>query len=256
MEDTEAEVVDSAFSYGIHSGAASSWDDQACAKLCDMVMLANNGLGQQVANNQTELMDVLSTKALEGPIDDLGLTLPFLAVYYDQPEILEYLRKRGIDLKAVCDPMEYGNPMFYAIYLRRIRMIRTLDILGVSVREPCDSLKTVPLQLATRTNDQYVKDEIAYCWGKEQRAGTLVTKHYKRIVERRKYLFKLKIIPLMLRVMRGMIARARVRRMRKEIDKIARKAARHVRREEKLAKFELLDSDDESTLEDMDEYML
>ena len=107
MAEAQDPEKKNAFSFGVHSGAASSWDDQACAKLCDMVLLANNGLAQQVALNDTTLMDVLPTSELEGPIDDLGLTLVFLAVYHDQPEMLEYLRKRGVDLKATCDPMEY-----------------------------------------------------------------------------------------------------------------------------------------------------
>ena len=95
---------------------------------------------------------------------------------------------------------------------------------------------------------------LKYCFGKEQRASTLVTKHYLRIKTRKQYLFKLKSIPLLLRCMRGMIARQKVRRMRKEKERIARKAERRVRREEKIKKAQELNSDDESTIEDMDMY--
>jgi hypothetical protein len=49
--------------------------------------------------------------------DDLGLSLPYLAVFYDRPDMLRYLRKRGFNLKKPCDPMGFGTPMFYAVYL-------------------------------------------------------------------------------------------------------------------------------------------
>jgi hypothetical protein len=257
----EGEVVDpnagdkKTFSYGIHVAASSTWGDEACARICELVMNANSGLAQQIQDNSTDLMDILETKDLEGPIDDLGITLPFLAVYYDRPEMLEYLRKRGVDLTKYCDPMEYGNPLFYAIHFRRIRIILCLDLLGVSVREPCDSIKTKPWTHAERLDDSYVKEMLTYCFGKEQRASTLVTKHFKRIKTRKQYLFKLKVIPLLLRVMRGMIARAKVRLMRKERDRIARKAARRVVREEKISNGFDLNSDDESTIEDTMDYM-
>jgi hypothetical protein len=243
---------DKNFSFGVHVAASSTWGESACARLSEMVLLSNNGLGQQIQDNSTELMDILTTKQLEGPIDDLGMTLPFLAVYYDRPEMLEYLRKRGVDLTAYCDPMGYGNPLFYAIYMRRIRIILCLDLLGVGVKEPCDSLRTLPWTHAERLDDAYVKEMLIYCFGKEQRASTLVTKHYRRIKTRKQYLFKLQVIPLLLRVMRGMIARAKVRRIRKEKEKIARKAARRVKREEKIKNGDDLNSDDESTIEDMD----
>ena len=108
----------SAFYYGVHIGASSSWDDQAAARLCELVIASNNGLSAQVANGKTDLMDILPVEKLTEPVDDLGLTLIFLAIYYDRPEIIEYLHKRGVDVTKPCDPMDYGNPMFYAIQLR------------------------------------------------------------------------------------------------------------------------------------------
>jgi hypothetical protein len=133
-------------------------------------MDANSGLAQQIAENKTDLMDILPDEDLQGPVDDLGLTLPFLAVYYDRPDMLDYLRKRGVDLRAPCDPMDFGNPMFYAIHLKKTRLILHLDILGCSVREPCDSLKVLPLAHVERLDDPFMKDAIHYAFGKEERA--------------------------------------------------------------------------------------
>ena len=69
------------FYYGIHNVNASTWMEQGPAKLCDMIMKSNNGLTQQIMDNKTELMDILSKDELEKPVDDLGLTLPFLCVW-------------------------------------------------------------------------------------------------------------------------------------------------------------------------------
>lgn len=66
-------------------------------------------------NSKTKLQQLRDT-------DDLGLTLPFLAVYYDRPDMLKYLRKRGFDLSQPCDPMNFGNTMFYAISLGSFKL--------------------------------------------------------------------------------------------------------------------------------------
>jgi len=242
------------FYYGIHVAASSSWGDSACARLCQLVVETNSGLAQQIAENKTDLLDLLPPARLSEPVDDLGLTLPFLAVYHDRPDMLEYLWRRGVDLTACCDPMQYGNPLFYAIQLRRVQLILKLDLLSVSVRDSCDALKTKPIVHARRLNDPHVTQMLEYCLGKEQRAATLVVKHFLRIKYRKIYLRKLGSIPLLLRVMRGMIHRARVRRIKKKKGDIIRRAERKVRRQRKLDSFEDLDSDDESTVEDLDPY--
>jgi len=254
MGDALDPAAEKDFYFGIHVAASSSWGDSACARLCQLVVGANNGLAQQVAENRTELMDLLTPAVLSEPVDDLGLTLPFLAVYHDRPDMLEYLWRRGVDLTAFCDPMQYGNPMFYAIQLRRVQLILKLDLLSVSVRDACDALKTKPAVHARRLNDPHVTQMLEYCLGKEQRAGTLVVKHFLRIKFRKMYLKKLQAIPLLLRVMRGMIHRARVRKIKKKKNDVIRRAERKVRRQHKLDNFEGLNSDDESTVEDPNPY--
>ena len=114
---------------------------------------------------------------------------------YDRPDMIEYLKKRGIDITSFCDPMDYGNPLFYAIYYRKVNMIYILDLLGCSVRIPCDSIGTMAIDLAKRKDDQYCIEMITYCLGKEQRATTLVYKHFHRIKTRKHYLRKLAAIP-------------------------------------------------------------
>jgi hypothetical protein len=242
------------FYYGVHVAASSSWGDQACARLCQLVIGSNNGLAQQIAENKTDLLDVLPPERLAEPVDDLGLTLPFLAVYHDRPDMLEYLWRRGVDLTTWCDPMEYGNVLFYAIHLRRIQLILKLDLLSVSVRDPCDCLKNKPIVHAKRLNDPNVTQMLEYCFGKEQRAATLVVKHFLRIKYRKIYLKKLALIPLLLRVMRGMIHRARVRRVKKKKNDLIRRTERRVRRQQKIDLFQDLNSDDESTIEDPNAY--
>ncbi len=237
------------FIYGVHVAGSSTWGDQACARLCQLVVESNSGLAQQIAENKTELMDVLPVEALSEPVDDLGLTLPFLAVYFDRPQMLEYLWRRGVDITTFCDPMQYGNLVFYAILLRRVALILKLDLLGCSVRDSCDVLNTKPMEHAERINDPSIIQMIEYCMGKEQRAGTLVTKHFLRIKYRKIYLKKLKAIPLLLRVMRGMIHRARVRRIRKAKADLIRRTERRLRRAEKIKNDEVLNTDDDSTIE-------
>jgi len=236
----------------VHQASSRTWGDESGARLCQMIVESNSGLSQQIAEGKTDLMDILPDGDLSGPVDDLGITLPFLAVYYDRPDMLEYLWRRKVDLTKFCDPMEFGSPLFYALYLKKVRMILTLDLLGCSVKEPCDFLKQMPMTIAQRLDDKHVIDMITYCEGKEQRAVILVKKHFYRIKYRKKYLFKLKSIPLLQRAMRGMFGRKIGRALREARDKIIRRAKRKIVREEKEAQGVDLESDDEDTLEDPD----
>ena len=114
-------------------------------------MESNNGIEQSVQENRYDLLDSYSKKELETP-DDLGLSLVFLAIQYDQPDMLEYCAKRGLDLKSPCDPMKFGNAMFYAVTLKKYRLIGVLDQLGCKVNEPCNDLKQLPIDIADRMN--------------------------------------------------------------------------------------------------------
>lgn len=236
----------------VHPASSRSYADSASAQLCKIVVEANSGLAQQISDNRTDLMDILPLEKLEGPVDDLGLTLPFLAVYYDKPEMLEYLKKRGVDITVPCDPMEFGNPMFYAIQMKKTRLILTLDILGCSAREPCDSLDVLPMTHAERLDDPFIKEALVYSFGKEERARVLFLKHFLRRKYRKIYLFKLKAIPLLLRCMRGMLGRKIGRFLRNVRDTLIRRKERKKRVKEKLADGIDLDSDDEDSVIDED----
>ena len=252
MADAIAKAKEESNVILVHQASSRTWGDEAGARLCQLVLESNSGLSQQIAEGKTDLMDVLPDESLRGPIDDLGITLPFLAVYYDRPDMMEYLSKRKVDINKFCDPMEFGNPLFYALYLRKVRMILTLDLLGCSVSQPCDFLKQMPMTIAKRLDDKHVIDMITYCYGKDQRAVILVMKHFYRIKYRKIYLFKMKVIPLLMRVMRGMFGRKIARDLRESRDKIIRRATRAQVREDKQRAGIDLESDDEDTLEDPD----
>ena len=236
----------------VHPASSRSYNDSAPAQLCKIVVEANNGLAQQIAESRTDLMDILPLESLEGPIDDMGLTLPFLAVYHDKPDMLEYLKRRGVDITAPCDPMGFGNPMFYAIQLKRTRLILTLDILGCSSKEPCDCLGVLPATYADRLDDPFVKEALKYSFGKDERARVLYLKHFLRRKYRKIYLFKLKAIPLLLRCVRGMFGRKIGRLLRNVRDTLRRRRERKKRVQQKLADGIDLDSDDEDSIIDED----
>lgn len=98
---------------GIHRASSSSWGESATARLCKIIVDSNKAFLQEVMDNKTGLLDISELEELN-ETDDLGISLPFLAVHYDRPDILCYLLKRGVDLSAPCDPMAHGNVMFYA----------------------------------------------------------------------------------------------------------------------------------------------
>jgi hypothetical protein len=89
------------------------WGVEEFTRVCGMIIDSNTNILQQVVDNKTNLLDLLTYEQLCG-FDDLGLNTAFLAVYYDRPDILRYLIRRGVDLRACCDPMNYGTPVFYA----------------------------------------------------------------------------------------------------------------------------------------------
>lgn len=209
---------------GIHRASSNSWQDQAYARLCEVVMEANDGMAQQIQENKTDLLDMMSVEDLSRP-DDLGLTLPFLAVYYDRPDMLVYLRKRGVDLNAPCDPLAFGNLMFYAVALRRHEVVRTLDLLGISSTEPMTQYNETAMQYASRTNDELMRQTLHWSSQKEIRAYNMFMKHYLRRVYRAKYL-KMKVAARLLqRIIRGFLGRRKALRRRKRLEREAQEAA-------------------------------
>ena len=191
---------------GIHRASSQSWGNSACARLCGIVMESNTGISQQIMENRHDLLDLYTKEQLETP-DDLGLTPIFLAIQYDQPDMLRYLHKRGLDLNAPCDPMNFGNPMFYAVRLRKHRLIRVLDMLGCPVRGPCDAFKHTAEDNATRINDSFAKHEIHMAETKEHRAAVLFRKNFLKCKYRKLFLKKVTMATRIQRMVRGMIGR-------------------------------------------------
>lgn len=197
----------------IHPASSKSWGPSACARLCDIIVESNHGFLHQVLENKADLLDVYSAEELEEP-DDIGVTLPFLAVYYDQPNILEYLRyRRGIDLNKYCDPMNFGTPMFYAINLKRERLISLLDFLGCYVTEPCDKFKQTPLDYARKLQIKSIELIIQRCATRPIRAAQLFRKNYLKLRERKKFSKFCAALLLIQKVFRGILTRMRMDKM-------------------------------------------
>lgn len=232
----------------IHKASSSTWQDEAVPRLCQIVLEANTGIAQQIAENRTELLDILPLSALIAPTDDLGLTPAFLAVYYDRPEMLDYLFKRGVDLKAPCDPMGFGAPMFYAVSMGKTRLISQLDFMGCSIGTACDKLGQLPMVHAVRMDNHSSIDTIAWASGKEKRAYILFMKHWKRI-KCRKHYFKMRAaIPYIQRVARGMLGRRRFKKFWIELQTKQRRDERRRIRDQKIADGVELDEEDEDTV--------
>lgn len=184
-------------------GSSERWGDQATARLCQLIVESNDGMAQQIVENRTDLLDILSKEELERT-DDLGLTLPFLAIYYDQPDALKYLHKRGLDLSIPCDPMNYGTPMFYATYFGRPRLVEALYALGYSANSPCETAFSLkPLYYAERRDDRYTKETLQAIILKEEKALVLFNKNLNRNRQRRLYLKMRKSILRIQTMMRG-----------------------------------------------------
>lgn len=198
----------------IHRAGAHTWGKSSAARLCEVIVASNDGMAQQVAENRSDLLDLLSTEELNRK-DDLGLSLAYLAVYYDRPQMLEYLFKRGILLTETCDPLDYGNPMFYAITMKRTSCIVALDLLGCSIHDPCTKLGETAWEHAERLDDENVKATLNYLKDKEYRAAILFLKHYWRRRVRRYYLQMKSSILVIQCAVRRFIARRRLRKLRK-----------------------------------------
>ncbi len=201
----------------IHPASSSSWGAEAAARLCKIVLDHNTGAAQQIQENRSDLLDLLSVDQLKEQ-DDLGLSLSFLCVYYDRPDMLEYLHKRGINLSESCDPIKFGNPMFYALSMNRHQLVTKLHDLGYSVANPCDTFNTLPILHAYRIDDKILIDLITYLAGRELRAWILWRKHFLRKKYTKRYAYiRTTGIPLLQRAIRGFFGRLRANRKRQEV---------------------------------------
>jgi hypothetical protein len=195
-------------------GSSEKWGDQATARLCQIILQSNDGMAQQIAENRTDLLDLYSLKELEST-DDLGLSLPFLAVYYDQPDALRYLHKRGLDLSKPCDPMGFGTPYFYAVSLGKSRLLNILNSLLYSYTLPCETLfNLTPLYYASRKDDMFLLDTLKSLMERERKAFHLLYKNFLRTKCANRYRKIYRSILIIQRVGRGYIGRTRVKNIK------------------------------------------
>ena len=143
----------------IHPATSDSWGDEACARICRIVIDSNKCIAQQIIENRHDLLDLLTKEELS-EYDDLGLSSVFLCIQYDQPDMLKYFHRRGLDLMAPCDSMGFGTPAFYAVNMKKYGILETLVTCGVSLKEPCDTLGQTPLIHAARIGDYKMRDMI------------------------------------------------------------------------------------------------
>ncbi len=202
----------------MNCGSSKTWGDASGARLCEVILNANTQVQDQVATGKTDILDILTLAQLNEP-DDMGLTLPYLCVYHDRPEILTYLHKRGVDMTKPCDPMGFGTPMFYAVSMRRWRIVERLDKLGVSLTAACDNMKQLPVEHARRIDDEALENMIIHQSTSRQRALALVHKNILRLKCKREYL-KIKdvLVPRIQKRMRGVLARKQCELLRLKRD--------------------------------------
>ena len=72
----------------IHAASSRSWGDEGAARLCKIILESNTGFTQQILENRHDLLDMATDEQLMEPVDDIGMTLPFLCVYYDKPKMI------------------------------------------------------------------------------------------------------------------------------------------------------------------------
>ena len=204
---------------GIHPASAATWGDAAYAKLCSNIVESNNGRAQQIIenNNITPAFMELYSKEELLETDDLGLSLPFIAVYHDRPEMLRYLYTRGLDIAIPCDTMNFGNPMFYAVIWHKYRVVDMLDLLGCSVTNSCDIFKQTPRSHAERLDDSIMIELINKLEKRPERVKTLFMKNFMKAKYRRLYKNAVKAIILIQRIIRGKLARMKAVSKRKKL---------------------------------------
>ena len=198
-----------------HRASSNSWGDNAGARLCELIVASNTGAAQNISEGRTEMLDLMSLEQLNEP-DDIGLSLPFLCVYYDRPELLIYLKKRGVDINAKCDPMKFGTPLFYAIQYRRYRLIETFDRLGVNLGAGCDDIDQTPLTHAKRMDDPRIAELVTYFMTRTANSAILIQRNFLRKMGQREAMQRKKAVQLINRIFRGAVGRRRMRQKRRE----------------------------------------
>lgn len=186
----------------IHSASSASWGDQATARICQLIVDSNKCIVQQILENRTDLLDLLTVQELSEP-DDLGLDSIFFAIHYERPDILRYLHRRGVDFNKFCDPMNFGSPMFYATCLKKYEIVKVLVSLGLSIKDFCDSMGSDdPLNHAIRLDDKQMQDLIVQISSEDLNAAVFFHKNWLRYKERKNYAQIKKAISILQRAFR------------------------------------------------------
>eukprot|EP01038_Epipyxis_sp_PR26KG_P014522 gene14522-19495_t len=195
--------------------SSENWGKEATARLCKIVVDSNDGMAQQIIENRTDLLDLLSLQELERT-DDLGMSLPYLCVYYDRPDMLYYLHKRGFDLSVPCDPLNYGNVLFYAVNMGKSTLIHLLDQLGCDIDAPCETMfSQKPIEYAKRIDDKVMVELISELIKTKSISSVLIQKMF-RMTKHRKIFVKQKFaIMTIQRIWRGISTR---KKLNKQID--------------------------------------
>jgi hypothetical protein len=192
-----------------HRASSTTWGDEAGARLCSLILNENTGASQCVAEGRIDLLEFLTLEQLNEP-DDCGLTLIYQSIYYDQPEVFKYLVKRGVNPHTFCDPMHFGTPSYYVVTLRRHRMLEVLDSVNVAFTDPCDSLEQVPMVHAKRIDDHQMIEGLDMYIFRGVRAQLLISKNYRRSVDRKRFLRVRSAAKTINRLLRGRWDRKRV----------------------------------------------
>ena len=196
-------------------GSAELWGESATARLHQIMVEANSGLMQQIAENKTNLLECLSKEELEAYDEDFELNACYLAVYYDHPSMIYYLHKRGLDFSKTCDPMDFGTPMFYAVLYGRIHIINALHKIGISVNRVCDNyLHMTPKDYASMRSNQYVIKMIDDLLNIDRKSYDLFVKNYLKLKYRRLYLYKRRRIIIIQRFIRRFLKKLRFEKIR------------------------------------------
>lgn len=90
---------------------------------------------------------------------------PWAGIFFSRQYIVLY---SGVDLSKPCDPASYGNPMFYAVSMKKYRVVEMLDRIGYSVADPCNSFDEVPMVHAKRLGDPIMIKVIEDCLARKK----------------------------------------------------------------------------------------
>jgi hypothetical protein len=142
-------------------------------RICEVLLQSNHQILQQVLDEQTDLLDLLSTKELVEEFDDIGINIVFLCIFYDKPKMLHYLFKRGVNLDEPIDPVGFGTPLFYAVSLSRHRIVEKLWHLGCRIEDKCNKFEDLPTKRAADLDEPSMVQFIESLIAKRNRAEAL-----------------------------------------------------------------------------------